>query len=174
MLAGFGASSRFVTTWPLLRPMASPDATIFGSVLGSLREGRAGAAGAAFCVAALTLFARVERGGGQSREGAGTAPHTQAPPAPRRHATTTRQEDGSCLGGGHFRCAWHSLTAVRPPTHTLCWGQGARRRRRRQRGNGAAQMAGHEEAPDYFATTFSIEDEDHTLANSLRFFLNKK
>lgn len=35
-------------------------------------------------------------------------------------------------------------------------------------------MAGHEEAPDYFATTFSIEDEDHTLANSLRFFLNKK
>ena len=35
------------------------------------------------------------------------------------------------------------------------------------------QMA-HEEAPDYFSTTFSIEDEDHTLANSLRFFLNKK
>lgn len=31
----------------------------------------------------------------------------------------------------------------------------------------------HEEAPDYFSTTFSIEDEDHTLANSLRFFLNK-
>ena len=28
--------------------------------------------------------------------------------------------------------------------------------------------------PDYFGTTFAIEDEDHTLANSLRFFLNKK
>mmetsp|Transcript_7948 Transcript_7948/g.15465 ORF Transcript_7948/g.15465 Transcript_7948/m.15465 type:complete len:98 (-) Transcript_7948:185-478(-) len=28
-------------------------------------------------------------------------------------------------------------------------------------------------APDYYATTFSVEDEDHTLANSLRFFLNK-
>ena len=27
---------------------------------------------------------------------------------------------------------------------------------------------------DYFGTTFSIEDEDHTLANALRFFLNKK
>eukprot|EP00798_Chlamydomonas_sp_ICE-L_P015976 gene15976-22106_t len=27
--------------------------------------------------------------------------------------------------------------------------------------------------PDYFGTTFSVEDEDHTLANSLRFFLNK-
>lgn len=34
-------------------------------------------------------------------------------------------------------------------------------------------MAG--EAPtDYFGTTFQVEDEDHTLANSLRFFLNKK
>lgn len=32
----------------------------------------------------------------------------------------------------------------------------------------------HEDNPDYFSTTFSIEDEDHTLANSLRFFLNKK
>lgn len=32
----------------------------------------------------------------------------------------------------------------------------------------------HEENPDYFSTTFSIEDEDHTLANALRFFLNKK
>mmetsp|Transcript_1281 Transcript_1281/g.3464 ORF Transcript_1281/g.3464 Transcript_1281/m.3464 type:complete len:103 (-) Transcript_1281:159-467(-) len=29
------------------------------------------------------------------------------------------------------------------------------------------------DAVDYFGTTFSIEDEDHTLANSLRFFLNK-
>jgi DNA-directed RNA polymerase I and III subunit RPAC2 len=31
-----------------------------------------------------------------------------------------------------------------------------------------------EQGPDFFGTTFSIEDEDHTLANSLRFFLNKK
>lgn len=30
------------------------------------------------------------------------------------------------------------------------------------------------EATDFFAATFSIEEEDHTLANSLRFFLNKK
>ncbi|EFJ45440.1 hypothetical protein VOLCADRAFT_63657 [Volvox carteri f. nagariensis] len=29
------------------------------------------------------------------------------------------------------------------------------------------------EATDFFAATFSIEEEDHTLANSLRFFLNK-
>ena len=37
-------------------------------------------------------------------------------------------------------------------------------------------MAGeqHDDAPDFFGTTFAIEDEDHTLANSLRFFLNKK
>lgn len=26
----------------------------------------------------------------------------------------------------------------------------------------------------YTGTTFAIEDEDHTLANALRFFLNKK
>mmetsp|Transcript_37069 Transcript_37069/g.93500 ORF Transcript_37069/g.93500 Transcript_37069/m.93500 type:complete len:98 (-) Transcript_37069:361-654(-) len=26
---------------------------------------------------------------------------------------------------------------------------------------------------DFFGATFAIEDEDHTLANSLRFFLNK-
>lgn len=31
-----------------------------------------------------------------------------------------------------------------------------------------------DEAADFFAATFSIEEEDHTLANSLRFFLNKK
>lgn len=30
-----------------------------------------------------------------------------------------------------------------------------------------------DEAADFFAATFSIEEEDHTLANSLRFFLNK-
>ncbi len=30
------------------------------------------------------------------------------------------------------------------------------------------------EATDFFAATFSIEEEDHTLANALRFFLNKK
>lgn len=35
-------------------------------------------------------------------------------------------------------------------------------------------MAMDEAAVDYFGTTFSVEDEDHTLANSLRFFLNKK
>ncbi|GFR52287.1 hypothetical protein Agub_g14821 [Astrephomene gubernaculifera] len=29
------------------------------------------------------------------------------------------------------------------------------------------------EGTDFFAATFSIEEEDHTLANSLRFFLNK-
>ncbi|GIL65114.1 hypothetical protein Vafri_18931 [Volvox africanus] len=29
------------------------------------------------------------------------------------------------------------------------------------------------EATDFFAATFSIEEEDHTLANALRFFLNK-
>jgi DNA-directed RNA polymerase I and III subunit RPAC2 len=27
---------------------------------------------------------------------------------------------------------------------------------------------------DFFAATFSVEEEDHTLANALRFFLNKK
>ena len=37
-----------------------------------------------------------------------------------------------------------------------------------------ATMAMDEAAVDYFGTTFSVEDEDHTLANSLRFFLNKK
>ena len=35
-------------------------------------------------------------------------------------------------------------------------------------------MAQQDDAPDFFGTTFSVEDEDHTLANSLRFFLNKK
>ncbi len=30
------------------------------------------------------------------------------------------------------------------------------------------------EEEDQNGTTFSIEDEDHTLANALRFFLNKK
>ncbi|KAG1666585.1 hypothetical protein FOA52_000552 [Chlamydomonas sp. UWO 241] len=34
-------------------------------------------------------------------------------------------------------------------------------------------MAGTEAEVDYFGTTFAIEDEDHTLANTLRFFLNK-
>lgn len=29
-------------------------------------------------------------------------------------------------------------------------------------------------AETYTGTTFAIEDEDHTLANALRFFLNKK
>jgi DNA-directed RNA polymerase subunit L len=29
-------------------------------------------------------------------------------------------------------------------------------------------------AETYTGTTFAIEEEDHTLANSLRFFLNKK
>ncbi|KAJ9523529.1 hypothetical protein QJQ45_007194 [Haematococcus lacustris] len=29
-------------------------------------------------------------------------------------------------------------------------------------------------SPDFFGATFAIEDEDHTLANTLRFFLNKK
>jgi hypothetical protein len=38
-------------------------------------------------------------------------------------------------------------------------------------GNGSAAAAA---PPDYFGYTFSIENEDHTLANSLRFFLNKK
>ncbi|KAJ9523974.1 hypothetical protein QJQ45_022375 [Haematococcus lacustris] len=28
-------------------------------------------------------------------------------------------------------------------------------------------------SPDFFGATFAIEDEDHTLANTLRFFLNK-
>jgi DNA-directed RNA polymerase subunit L len=27
---------------------------------------------------------------------------------------------------------------------------------------------------DFFGATFAVEDEDHTLANSLRLFLNKK
>ncbi|MEW5298879.1 MAG: hypothetical protein WDW38_000389 [Sanguina aurantia] len=29
------------------------------------------------------------------------------------------------------------------------------------------------DVPDYYGVTFAIEDEDHTLANTLRFFLNK-
>ena len=38
-----------------------------------------------------------------------------------------------------------------------------------------AEAEGGASAMDsYFGTTFVIEDEDHTLANSLRFFLNKK
>lgn len=27
---------------------------------------------------------------------------------------------------------------------------------------------------DFFGATFAVDQEDHTLANSLRFFLNKK
>ena len=38
----------------------------------------------------------------------------------------------------------------------------------------ADKQGGDAPAADYFGCTFSVEDEDHTLANSLRFFLNKK
>jgi hypothetical protein len=38
----------------------------------------------------------------------------------------------------------------------------------------AEQQPGPSGAETYTGTTFAIEDEDHTLANSLRFFLNKK
>jgi DNA-directed RNA polymerase subunit L len=31
-----------------------------------------------------------------------------------------------------------------------------------------------EDAEQYAGTTFAVDNEDHTLANSLRFFLNKK
>ncbi|GBF93424.1 DNA-directed RNA polymerase I and III subunit-like [Raphidocelis subcapitata] len=37
----------------------------------------------------------------------------------------------------------------------------------------AEQQPGPSGAETYTGTTFAIEDEDHTLANSLRFFLNK-
>lgn len=38
----------------------------------------------------------------------------------------------------------------------------------------AAAAAAASTSETYTGTTFAIEEEDHTLANTLRFFLNKK